>query len=152
MLLILVLMEGGLENVWLLNLNEGNILMLFSWLMVLLLLIELGERDFLLLVLLRDMLPKMLLFIEILIWGDLISFPIVIYVTWRRIDWGTMILRGWWFKSVSKHCLIHLIFNNISTLLLSIIFVLRGNNLLEALRHLMRFFGSIVFLFILLNH
>lgn len=152
MLLILVLMEGGLENVWLLNLNGGNILMLFSWLMVLLLLIELGERDFLLLVLLRDMLPKMLLFIEILIWGDLISFPIVIYVTWRRIDWGTMILRGWWFKSVSKHCLIHLIFNNISTLLLSIIFVLRGNHLLEALRHLMRFFGSIVFLFILLNH
>ncbi len=152
MLLIHILMESWLKNVWFLDLNGGNMLLQFSRLVVLLLFIKFWEWDFLFLVLLEDIFPKILLFAEILIWGDLISLSIVINITWGWVDWRPMIFRGRWLKSMSQHCLIHLVLNDISTLLLSIIFVLWGYYLLETFWYLVRFFGCVVLLFFLLNH
>ena len=145
------MMKSWLKNVWFLNLNWH--FMLPCWLMLLLLLffvMKFGEWNLLVFIIFRIMLLEGL-FVEVLIRCHLISFSIVIYITVLRIYRWTLILRGWWFKSVSKHCLIHLIFNDIPTLL-PIFFILWRNNLFKTFRYLVSLFRSIILLVILLNH
>jgi len=91
------------------------------------------------------------LFVIILIGSDLVSFSIIVNITRWWVDWRAMILRCWRFKSMSQHCLIHLIFYDVSTLL-PILFVLRRDNLFEAFGNLVSLFRCIILLVILLYH
>ena len=148
MLLIHVFMESWFKNIWFLNFKRN--LLLFRLLIMQFFFIELRKRIFLMFILLMEAVLKVL-FVIILIRGDFVSLAIVVNIAWRGVDGGTVVFGGWRLKSVSQHCLVHLIFYYIPALL-PLLSILRWYYLFEAFRYFVGLFRRIIFLFILLNN